>query len=95
LIDILQPCVSFNHKNTFQWYKERVYKMEEQPDYSPSDKTAAFVKAQEWGERIPMGVFYRENKPTYESAFPALATETLVSQPIEPLKTEKLLTEFF
>jgi 2-oxoglutarate ferredoxin oxidoreductase subunit beta len=69
--------------------------MEEQPDYSPSDKTAAFVKAQEWGERIPMGVFYRENKPTYESAFPALATETLVSQPIEPLKTEKLLTEFF
>jgi 2-oxoglutarate ferredoxin oxidoreductase subunit beta len=95
LIDILQPCVSFNHKNTFQWYKERVYKMEEQPDYSPSDKTSAFVKAQEWGERIPMGVFYRENKPTYESAFPALATETLVSQPIEPLKTEKLLTEFF
>jgi 2-oxoglutarate ferredoxin oxidoreductase subunit beta len=95
LIDILQPCVSFNHKNTFQWYKERVYKMEDQQDYSPSDKTAAFVKAQEWGERIPIGVFYRENRPTYESAFPALAKETLVSQPIEPLKSEKLLAELF
>ena len=29
LIDILQPCVSFNHKNTYQWYRERVYKLEQ------------------------------------------------------------------
>ena len=72
LIDILQPCVSFNHKNTYQWYKERVYKLEQEENYNPSDKTAAFKKAQEWGEHIPIGVFFREDRPTYESAFPAL-----------------------
>ena len=95
LIDILQPCVSFNHKNTYQWYRERVYKMEEGKEYYSSDKVAAFKKAQEWGDRIPIGVFYREERPVYESAFPALEKGTLVSQPIEPLKAEKLLDEFF
>jgi 2-oxoglutarate ferredoxin oxidoreductase subunit beta len=95
LIDILQPCVSFNHKNTYQWYKERVYKLEQDGTYASSDKMAAFKKAQEWGEHIPIGVFYREDRPTYESAFSALEKDTLVSQPIEPLKVEKLLAEFF
>jgi 2-oxoglutarate ferredoxin oxidoreductase subunit beta len=95
LIDILQPCVSFNHKNTYQWYKERVYKLEQDGKYDPSDKDAAFKKAQEWGERIPIGVFYREDRPVYESNFPALEKDTLVSQSIEPLKTEKLLAELF
>ena len=95
LIDILQPCVSFNHKNTYQWYKERVYKLEQDGNYDTSDKNAAFKKAQEWGEHIPIGVFFREDRPTYESEFPALGKDTLVSQPIEPLKTEKLLAELF
>ena len=95
LIDILQPCVSFNHKNTYQWYKERVYKLELEGNYDPSDKNAAFKKAQEWGENIPIGVFLQEDRPTYESEFPALGKDTLVSQPIEPLKTEKLLAELF
>jgi 2-oxoglutarate ferredoxin oxidoreductase subunit beta len=95
LIDILQPCVSFNHKNTFQWYKERVYKLKQDENYDPSDKNAAFKKAQEWGEHIPIGVFFREDRPTYESEFPALRKDTLVSQAIEPLKTEKLLAELF
>jgi 2-oxoglutarate ferredoxin oxidoreductase subunit beta len=95
LIDILQPCVSFNHKNTYQWYKERVYKLELEGNYDPSDKNAAFKKAQEWGEHIPIGVFLQEDRPTYESEFPALGKDTLVSQPIEPLKTEKLLAELF
>jgi 2-oxoglutarate ferredoxin oxidoreductase subunit beta len=63
--------------------------------YNPSDKIAAFKKAQEWGEHIPIGVFYREEKPVYESEFPALAKGTLVSQPIEPMKCEKLLGELF
>ncbi len=41
-IDVLQPCVSFNHKNTFAWYKERVYKLDDDKGYNPEDPTAAF-----------------------------------------------------
>jgi 2-oxoglutarate ferredoxin oxidoreductase subunit beta len=95
LIDILQPCVSFNHKNTYRWYQERVYKLEQEQNYKPSEKNAAFIKAQEWGEHIPIGVFYREERPVYESAFPTLAKNSQVSQPIDPLKAERLLAELF
>jgi 2-oxoglutarate ferredoxin oxidoreductase subunit beta len=93
LIDILQPCVSFNHKNTFQWYRERVYKLEDQ-GYDPGDKTAAFAKAQEWGDRIPIGLIYRRERPVYEEQIPALKEMPLVKQKIDPLRFEALLDEF-
>jgi 2-oxoglutarate ferredoxin oxidoreductase subunit beta len=94
LIDILQPCVAFNHKNTYQWYRERVYKVEDEAGYDPSDKIAAFAKAQEWGNRIPIGLIYRRGKPTYEEQLPALEETTLVKQKINPLQFEALLDEF-
>ena len=93
LIDILQPCVSFNHKNTYQWYKERVYKLEDE-GYDPSDKVGAFTKAQEWGDRIPIGLIYRKERPVYEEQFPALKEGPLVKQKIDPLQFEALLDEF-
>jgi len=93
LIDILQPCVSFNHKNTFQWYRERVYNLEDER-YDPSDKNAALKKALIWGERIPIGIIYEENLPVYEDQLPALSEEPLVKQKIDPRRVEKLLAEF-
>jgi len=93
LIDILQPCVSFNHKNTFQWYRERVYKLEDER-YDPSDKKAALEKALIWGEEIPIGVIYEENLPVYEDQLPALSDGPLVKQKIDPRRVEKLLAEF-
>jgi 2-oxoglutarate ferredoxin oxidoreductase subunit beta len=93
LIDILQPCVSFNFKNTFQWYKERVYKLEEEK-YDPRDKKAALEKALEWGDKIPIGVIYKEDLPVYEDQLPALRDGPLVKQKIDPRRVEKLLVEF-
>lgn len=63
LIDILQPCISFNKVNTFAWYSKRVYELDAL--YDPSDKMAAFAKSMEFGEKIPLGILYREEKPTY------------------------------
>jgi len=94
LIDILQPCVSFNHKNTYQWYRERVYKVEDESGYDPTDKIAAFARAQEWGDRIPIGLIYRKERPVYEEQLPALKEMTLVKQKIDPLQFEALLDEF-
>ena len=93
LIDILQPCVSFNHKNTYQWYRERVYKLEGER-YDPSDKIAAFSKAQEWGDRIPIGIIYRKERPVYEKQFPVLKDMPLVKRKIDPSEFEGLLDEF-
>jgi len=57
LVDILQPCVSFNKVNTYAWYKERVFKLER----PLTDKYEALKTAELWGERIPIGVIYRND----------------------------------
>jgi 2-oxoglutarate ferredoxin oxidoreductase subunit beta len=93
LIDILQPCVSFNHKNTFQWYRERVYNLEDER-HDPSNRKAALEKALIWGEKIPIGIIYEENLPVYGDQLPALSKVPLVKQKIDPRRIEKLLAEF-
>ncbi len=93
LIDILQPCVSFNHKNTHAWYKERVYKLEEAA-YRPSDRSAAMEKALEWGERIPIGVIYRQERPAFEDELPVPKRGPLAKQPMDPMQVGALLDEF-
>jgi len=92
LIDILQPCVTFNRQNTFSWYRERVYKLGD--DYNPGDKPAAFKKAEEGGDKIPIGVIYREERITFEEQISVLTGEPLARQKINPLRAEPLLDEF-
>lgn len=93
LIDVLQPCVSFNHKNTYAWYRQRVYKLEE-TGYSPDNKMTAFGMAQEWGDRIPIGVIYQKERVTFEDQFPVLKKGPLVGQKIDPGRVKALLHEF-
>lgn len=76
LLDILQPCVTFNKTNTYEWYRNRVYHIE--TDYNPEDRVKAFEKALEWGDRIPIGIIYRHNRPTYEELVPVIRSQTLV-----------------
>jgi 2-oxoglutarate ferredoxin oxidoreductase subunit beta len=87
LIDILQPCVTFNRVNTYEFYNERVYRLEE-TDHDPRDRLAAFRKALEWGDRIPIGLFYREERPTHEEGFPALRAGPLVERELKPTAEE-------
>jgi len=94
LIEVLQPCVSFNKKNTFQWHQERVYKLEESGGYNPSDRGAAFMKALEWGDKIPIGVIYRIERPVFEDYVGVNQQPPLVKQPLDPKKIEKLLDSF-
>jgi 2-oxoglutarate ferredoxin oxidoreductase subunit beta len=93
LVDILQPCVSFNHVNTYAWYRKRVYKLEE-AGYDPGNMLAAFEKAQEWGERIPVGVIYQKDSPTFEEQIPALKKGPLVRQRVDPGRVKALLADF-
>jgi 2-oxoglutarate ferredoxin oxidoreductase subunit beta len=69
MVDILQPCVSFNKVNTFGWYKERCYHLE---GHDASDWAAAMGKADQFGERIPLGVLYRNLRPAFATG-PVLA----------------------
>lgn len=70
LVDVLQPCVSFNKVNTFSWYQNRCKPLP--PDYDPSDWHSAMAKAMEWGDMIPVGILYRNDRPSFESRFEVL-----------------------
>ena len=66
MIDVLQPCVTFNRASAYDFYNSRIYKLEE-AGHDATDRTAAWERALEWGDRIPIGIFYRtENEPAYE-----------------------------
>jgi len=93
LIDILQPCVTFNKVNTYEWYRERVYHVE--PEYNPEDRLAAFTKSLEWGDRIPLGVIYRNSRPAFEERVPLITAGPLVHQAFDPLRVEETLKEFY
>lgn len=92
LLDILQPCVTFNRINTFQWYKQRVYKLDD--SYDPTDRRLAFEKSLEWGDRIPIGVIYINNRPTYEEQLPQLKDGPLYKVPITGIDYSNILNEF-
>jgi len=70
-IDDLSPCVTFNKVNTYDYWRERVYKLED-TDYQPNDLGAAMNKALEWDDKVPLGVFYEENKPAYHEMDPSI-----------------------
>ncbi len=94
LIDVLQPCVSFNYQNTYAWYNSRVYDLEEEEGYDPRNQLMSYKKAQEWGEKIPIGVIYRSDRMSFESQISALRSGTLVRQGHDPLRITGLLEEF-
>lgn len=95
LVDVLQNCPSFNKLNTFKWYKDRVYKLDDK-GYDPADRMAAFQKAQEWGDRIPLGLIYNHtDRPAMEEQEPVIAQTPLVKQPIDRSGFDKLLEEFY
>lgn len=78
LVDILQPCVTFNRVNTYKWYKDRVYHIED--DYNPYNRLKAFERSLEWGARIPTGIIYKNDRITMEEHIPVIQKTPFVSQ---------------
>jgi 2-oxoglutarate ferredoxin oxidoreductase subunit beta len=92
LIDVLQPCVSFNKVNTFGWYKERCKTLP--PGYDPTDWEGAMKVAFEWGDKIPIGIIYRGNRLAFEGHFPALRQGTLVGLDVDPVILKKIMNGY-
>jgi len=90
LVDIFQPCPTYNKINTMIWFKQRLYKLTE---HDPSDKKAALEKADEWGEKIPYGLLYQTQKPIYEDGLPQ-AQVPPVKQDIHNIKIVPALAKF-
>jgi 2-oxoglutarate ferredoxin oxidoreductase subunit beta len=92
-VDILQPCVSFNHVNNFAWYKKRCYEVPAK--YDPTDFDAAIKLAYEWGDKIPVGVIYRHDRPSYEDQVPALASNILIKHKVKRNVLQKIMEGYY
>ncbi|MBX9667641.1 MAG: 2-oxoacid:ferredoxin oxidoreductase subunit beta [Candidatus Obscuribacterales bacterium] len=77
LIDVFSPCVTYNKINTYPWFKERVYKLEDK-GWDSGDFYKSLEKSFEWGDTIPVGVLYKTDMPTYEDGEPNLHKGPLV-----------------
>ena len=74
-IDVQSPCVTYNKLNTYDWFRERIYNLQEK-GHDKEDLSQAVARAIEWPtqgpeDKVPVGVFYQTQKPTYEEQEPA------------------------
>ena len=92
-LDILQPCVTFNKVNTYKFFRERIYKLQDE-NHDPGDVIKAYEKSLEWGKRIPIGIFYDEKKPTYESQIRQLTKSPLSKQNISDIDISSSMKKF-
>src|SRR5215475_3488906 len=60
LIDAFSPCVTFNLDNTHEFFKHRTKKLEDM-EHDPTNFAAAIQKSYEWGDEIPIGLFWKRN----------------------------------
>jgi 2-oxoglutarate ferredoxin oxidoreductase subunit beta len=88
LVDVFQPCVTFNKLNTYDFFTKRVYKLETE-GHDTTDRMKAIEKAYEQVktnyERLPIGVFFKEERATYEDTLPQIKEKALVDQPLSGL----------
>ena len=80
-LDVFSPCVTYNHDNTYQWFKPRVKKLEDDANFDSTNWSAAMEKALLWGDEIPIGKFFeRTDVPSLHASEPVLNNGPLVHQ---------------
>jgi 2-oxoglutarate ferredoxin oxidoreductase subunit beta len=90
LVDVLQPCISFNKVNTFAWYKDRCKPLP--PTHDTTDWEKAMKVARQWGDEIPIGIIYRNERPSFDEQFPVLDQGPLVGRDVDQ-ETLKAIVE--
>lgn len=78
IVNILQPCVTFNKINTFEYFLKNSYKLDS--TYDPGNIEIALQKALEpMHERFPLGIVYQDrSKLPYHEELPSLRQKTLM-----------------
>lgn len=87
---MFQPCVTFNYLNTYEWFRKRPYRLEEE-EHNPQDKLKAIEKNFELEDRIPIGIFYKKEKETYLDRLPHVKDKNLVTIPIDDIDLSSIM----
>ncbi|MEJ2628660.1 MAG: thiamine pyrophosphate-dependent enzyme [bacterium] len=93
LVDIFQPCVSFNKVNTYKWFQEKTYYLED--SHNPEDKINAFARASET-DKLPLGIFYRNpHKKSFEQSLSVYQEDKtpIINRRVDLKKLEEFIKE--
>ena len=91
VVNVIQQCISFNKHNTVQWYKERMYDLStKKHDYTNKDKALKKAYEETTKSKLPVGIFYKEDRATYISSYPQLMKKNNKN-----VRIEELLKEFY
>src|SRR5437879_5363916 len=83
-LDVFSPCVTYKHDNTYQWFRPRVKKLEDDPAHDPADWMAAMGNALLWDEQIPIGkLLERNDVPTLHASEPVTNDGPLVQRDLK------------
>ena len=94
LVDIFQPCVTFNKINTFKFYFDSIYSLQDDPTYTAADRKAALEKALQ-KDKLPVGLFYQNTKrPSYASELSYLEGKPLLTASGSRRNLQPLFKEF-
>ncbi len=93
-IDVLQPCVTFNKVNTYDYYRERVYRIDSIKNYDRTDIEHAFKRSLE-EERLPTGIFYQVQRPIYEDGLKQIDRKPLTDHIVSDIDINKLFNRYY
>jgi len=93
LVNILQICPTFNQVNTFDWYKDRIFKVEDNA-HDSKDKENALRVAMDVDEKLPVGVIYQTEQPTFGEQLPQIEDEKLIEQSLDNIDISESLKAY-
>jgi 2-oxoglutarate ferredoxin oxidoreductase subunit beta len=96
LINVYSPCVTYNKINTYDWFKEHLVNLEEDPDYDPSNRQQAMQKLMEHQGLVTGIIYQNKERPSYEELIKGFKEEPLAKQDIMLTREQfdKLVAEF-
>ena len=93
LIDVLQPCVTYDDVHTYEYYKQVVYNLADK-GHDTSNFQAAYDRAGDWGKPTSIGLFFETKRPTYTEELKQLKDKPLVDQDISNIDISAIVKEF-
>lgn len=94
LVDIFQPCVTFNKIQTYVYFLKNTYKLADEAGYDKTDWNAAMAKARQT-DKFPVGILYQAERATYEEEDPGRAEVAAVDLPIEGIDLDTLVGRYY
>lgn len=89
-VEVLQPCVTFNKLNTYDWFRQRIKKLE-----TPTRDMMEGIKIAQWTDSdIHIGILYQNNRPAFHTQIPELQAGTLYETTGKKRDISKLLENF-